>query len=207
MKKEIKQKIYDRITRSQDTSKVVQNNTSYLIKFFKRFDVNNDKVVTFKELKECLGPNHLDTGLTREEIKLLCEELDGDGNGVINVTEFVDAFHDGESKTEKSYNPIHEGKERQLLSLKRILAEPPKWLDPYAEVQYTFTPVTADTVLATPDFMHPPSLKPKLRPITVPPIKDKSTATKGSKTWFLKDWELGSPRQEIASMKMWNKQW
>jgi hypothetical protein len=79
--------------------------------------------------------------------------------------------------------------------LERIVKEPIKWRDPHAPYEYNFDALTKEDVLAANGDMHPPPLKPKSRPVTVPPVvieasRDVSAAQETKSTWFLKEWEV-----------------
>lgn len=102
------------------------------------------------------------------------------------------------------YNPFYEGRSKILSGLEKIVEDQFEWRDPAEEVKYMFDRITKEEVLGKTDFMHPPPLKKKERPATVPPLETRSKPKKEdpsevftkSKTWFLKEWEVSCRRKD-----------
>ncbi len=87
----LKRRVVDRLLQKKAGNGLgkKRQDTRVLLQAYKEIDANKDGGVSYDEFENAVGPNHLDIGLSKEEVHQLCIACDIDGNGDITFEEFL----------------------------------------------------------------------------------------------------------------------
>eukprot|EP00942_MAST-04A_sp_MAST-4A-sp1_P013141 g13141.t1 len=87
----LKRRVVDRLLQKKAGNGLgkKRQDTRVLLQAYKEIDADKDGGVSYDEFERAVGPNHLDIGLTDEEVHQLCIACDIDGNGDITFDEFL----------------------------------------------------------------------------------------------------------------------
>ncbi len=87
----LKRRVVDRLLQKKAGNGLgkKRQDTRVLLQAYKEIDANKDGGVSYDEFEHAVGPNHLDIGLSKEEVHQLCIACDIDGNGDITFEEFL----------------------------------------------------------------------------------------------------------------------
>jgi hypothetical protein len=69
---EIKQKLIQKVQQKQKLTKAYRKDTQYLLQTFRQFDTNMNGVLSYGEVRDALGPQNLNLGLSDREVLDLC---------------------------------------------------------------------------------------------------------------------------------------
>ncbi|DBA03433.1 TPA: hypothetical protein N0F65_002841 [Lagenidium giganteum] len=123
-------------------------NEKLLIYAFKQFDLNNDGLLSYEQVKNALGKEYLQLDINPHEMEEMLRMIDRNGDEQISMKEFVQYF--GVGKREVATDMLDEGRKKELAALHAKFTAP---FTPRAEVDPEYyqrkPPSPAPVVLPT----------------------------------------------------------